>query len=334
MGWAPITTAAQVQNLVRDGGWEDASVDFKRKLGGATDNKVAGREACKDVAAFLNGMGGTILVGIDESEGSTASAVVGVDDLDSAREKLAGWLRDGLRPASACACVNPLPIRVGDLTVLAVNVSPWPHGVVAVEWAGSPFPWRFPVRRDHTTGDLTIEEVLMRSDAAGRANHIKLATWLSAHSQLSVHVGSPFAVRMMDRTEILPAPRGAFHGTAMRVDEDVLVLRLRCTLAAKRRYAHAWLAYVGDRAARLGFTVDDVKRMEEWAGTAVEDTVTAAGWSHGGWSDEATQEHEVPLDLIRSCWLRRTTNGPLLCVLLDATIEFDGANWMTVSSRA
>ncbi len=67
--WKPITTAAQVEQLVAAHAPETEHLDFKRAYWSADGDRGAHVEAAKDIAAFLNAMGGTIVLGVTDEAG-------------------------------------------------------------------------------------------------------------------------------------------------------------------------------------------------------------------------------------------------------------------------
>lgn len=90
-------TETDLQNLVTSGVSESRFIEFKRDLYGAKDEET--KELLKDVSAFANTQGGTILIGVDESDG-VASAILGVliQDKDAETLRLTSKIRGGIDP--------------------------------------------------------------------------------------------------------------------------------------------------------------------------------------------------------------------------------------------
>lgn len=109
---------------------ETRRLDFKRDLPGR--NRKDRLEFLADVSSFANTAGGTVLFGIDETDGR-ATAVVGVDtqSLEDETLRLEQLLRDGLEPRLAGVQVRRIELGEGR-ACLAVGVGrSWtlPHRV-------------------------------------------------------------------------------------------------------------------------------------------------------------------------------------------------------------
>jgi hypothetical protein len=89
--------ASLIDRLVAEKVLEDARIEFKRQLPQATEADRI--EFVKDVSAFANGRGGTIIYGVAEISG-TASAILGLGTVDKDAEqlRLQQTLRSGIQP--------------------------------------------------------------------------------------------------------------------------------------------------------------------------------------------------------------------------------------------
>ena len=116
------------------GSTESDSLDFKTEVKPVVGKVSADRfELAKDVAAFANAAGGTLLIGA--CGGSVLTAFKPID------EATAAWLAREYEEAVRDRCAPPVSIRVenipsGDGVVVAVHVPPFPSPV-AVCVAGS-----------------------------------------------------------------------------------------------------------------------------------------------------------------------------------------------------
>ncbi|MBK6692428.1 MAG: ATP-binding protein [Myxococcales bacterium] len=125
--FAPITTAAHLP--AADSAYERSTLDFK-----ATSSPKPTFEQAKDVAAFANRFGGTILIGFEERGDGRVGVLKPLTESYAAGVKnaVSNAVRDRCRPSPT---VDIDVIAVGeDQRVLAVNVSPFfgqPVGVVA-----------------------------------------------------------------------------------------------------------------------------------------------------------------------------------------------------------
>jgi len=172
MPWRPITEVDQLA-----GQHERASFDAKEKYPDG-----AGDEIGKDVAAFANGIGGTVLVGAIEQAGK----LVAFRSVDPKR------LQE--RVAKAVQKCRPTPtyhervltIRPEDhqritgrsteetFQVLAINVQPFLLAPIAVPHPTEQGYWRFPLRVGDQTELLQPDEVALRMDAHDRKIYLRL----------------------------------------------------------------------------------------------------------------------------------------------------------------
>jgi hypothetical protein len=121
----------------------------------------------KDIAAFANHLGGTLLVGFKEEHGRVAKCVGMTDaELDRAQKEIGNAIVQRCQPSPF---VTYVPRRLDDdRFVLAINV--WPHlntlvgvkvdAVKDVEGYGGT-AWVFPIRTVTNTGYLPAEQLAM-----------------------------------------------------------------------------------------------------------------------------------------------------------------------------
>jgi predicted HTH transcriptional regulator len=90
---------AEIEGLIEDEVSEGRSIDYKREIGRADDDK---REFLADVSSYATTAGGYMVVGMTETEG-IASGIVGlsVNDVDQEILRLENLIRDGIQPRLA-----------------------------------------------------------------------------------------------------------------------------------------------------------------------------------------------------------------------------------------
>lgn len=226
----PITTAEQVKSVLASAKVEDDHHDWKATWSTKGTRVETEREAVKDVAAFLNAEGGTILLGITENnETAAASGIFSEFVLKGAREQLLDWLRRWLLPEGAAehVVVHEFP-RVGSESgasgaVMAINVAPWPHGPVAVRDGTHGDRFRVPVRRDRETREMSWERVMDRTASGNRAMYVRLRAHKDRGAR-HVLIQSPVEVVFGDRlVPVFPEADGRFgHGRIVDVHPDAL----------------------------------------------------------------------------------------------------------------
>jgi hypothetical protein len=162
MRYQPVRSPADLQLLARaPEGW---ALDFK-----ATADPGEWWELAKDVAAFANYVGGTILVGAAEQSNGTATffgiARATADALAEAYEQAA---KDKCKPRPL-ATTDLIALEETEKVVLAVNVDPFPLGPVGAMFnarnkEGKPTTsdaWRFPMRVGKHNIPLQPDQVAM-----------------------------------------------------------------------------------------------------------------------------------------------------------------------------
>ena len=129
-------------------------------------------DLASDVAAFANGHGGDLLIGVSEKDGSLHGFNPAIGALGPLQERVAGALTDLLRPESFSRHVQYVPLDGPACRCLVVSV-PASDVPVAVIEAGKK-RMSFPVRNGTTTDYLGWEDLMRASDAASRAVAIRL----------------------------------------------------------------------------------------------------------------------------------------------------------------
>lgn len=192
MAFSPITDPSHLPTVGTKG--EDLSCDFKGTIKGALPGELA-----KDVAAFANAAGGTIVIGAQENKTTnTLQAWVPMTLADASADKKS-------IDAAILAHCSPLPTfdpqviqRTPTDWVVAVNV--WPYDLLPVgvrlpvdpafgkQWDA----WAFFVRSGTQTNILTAEEASMLMLPAVRRTIILLGTIPVGKKQgVSVHFQMP-----------------------------------------------------------------------------------------------------------------------------------------------
>ncbi len=137
----PITIASQLPAV--GASYERSTLDFKK-----TSSAKPTQEQAKDVAAFANRFGGTLLIGFEERSDGRVGNIEALPSTHAANVKsaISQAVRDRCRPSPT---VDVDIIDIGEAAcVLAVNVSPFfgqPVGVIAGDLGREPaylFPFR------------------------------------------------------------------------------------------------------------------------------------------------------------------------------------------------
>ena len=140
--------------------YETPTLDFKRTVDPADHLKLA-----RHIAAFANGVGGTILVGVDEARSGNPPRVTGLDAMTAKNIALAfdQAVKDRCSPLPF---VTTILIDSHDSKVVAVNVQPL-LGIVGVKIPDQKLPsqasWIFPARSGAQTIFLNPEQVGMHT---------------------------------------------------------------------------------------------------------------------------------------------------------------------------
>ncbi|MCU5584565.1 ATP-binding protein [Bacillus toyonensis] len=147
-------TLEDIQNLVDEGVMENRLLDYKRDI---PDN-IRGdykREFCKDIVAFANTEGGTLIYGIEEIEDSQPNIVgVEISNIDTFLQQATSVIRTNIEPALYDFKFNPIPIGQENKYVLCIDISKsWagPHAVKVGD-----FTYRFFTRVNTSNVGLDI----------------------------------------------------------------------------------------------------------------------------------------------------------------------------------
>jgi Putative DNA-binding domain len=160
--YQPVRTLPDLQALERS--TEGRALDFKTAA-----DPDEWWELAKDIAAFANYVGGTILVGAVEQP--SGSAVLRGIDPQEVADLAAGYemaARDKCKPRPL-ATTDPIALPDVDRVVLAVNVEPFSLGPVGAMFVGrnqmgQPTPsdgWRFPMRVGKHNIPLQPDQIAM-----------------------------------------------------------------------------------------------------------------------------------------------------------------------------
>ncbi len=132
-------------------------------------------EAATDVAAFANGLGGDLVLGVrdknDRANGwSTKPLILGRG------QTLRQWLQSRLVPQEVASTIEvtemPEIDGTGDHHAVVVSAPPWPHGVVAVRCDDDRY--KFPIRRGKENHYMDYNDVLLAQDPHRRRIHLGL----------------------------------------------------------------------------------------------------------------------------------------------------------------
>jgi hypothetical protein len=170
------------------------------------------REHAKDIAAFANALGGTLLIGAKDKANLVHHGL---------KDQTVAEVRDVYeRAAMMCSPTVPIdvvPINVGDRVVVAVNVPPFPDAIVGapaseVDGSGKTVKiehgWCFPIRRASQTHFLKPEELPLYMNPNVRRAYVRLEQIPEdSRARVLLFFGkqldhSSFTVHLVDRTEV------------------------------------------------------------------------------------------------------------------------------------
>lgn len=161
MPWQPILDVSELVAAATE--FEKHTLDFKKEV-----DRDARAELAKDVAAFANHIGGTILVGVPNAGATTAAAYNPMTG-KSVRAVQLAYEQAVDTHCNPHPSIEATPLQYArDKFVLAVNVYPFP-GVVGVRTKSGSSEWRFPIRFATQTNYLRPLEVAMYSPAVRNA---------------------------------------------------------------------------------------------------------------------------------------------------------------------
>lgn len=184
---------------------ESLCLEFKASLSLSTPE--AKDELRKDVVAFANAVGGTMLVGVSESaqDGrSVASAFPGVPDADRLREQVLNIVRERIEPRIHIEA-HAIPSGAAQQrAIVAVNVFPLITSVAAVLRTTDADAVRFWIRSSFGAQPLSISEVIRRMDSRSRRMQV-------AAQELGVAVGTSVRVASAVVTTEAPPSNPPFY---------------------------------------------------------------------------------------------------------------------------
>jgi hypothetical protein len=96
-----INSLNDIENLIKDNNEESLYLEYKREI----TNK--GKEVAKDVSAFANTKGGTIIYGIEENEKN--SIEISWLDAKGTKERLENMILSNIEPTIKNIIINPIP---------------------------------------------------------------------------------------------------------------------------------------------------------------------------------------------------------------------------------
>lgn len=306
----PIRTFEQVADLVRVHQDEGPHLDFKREFwpgAGTTKDELAlsaAEEAAKDVVALMNAEGGSIVLGVNDTN-DRASGFFPKYKFGKDKKTLLDRLSVRLSPEAAASTVTVHELAGEDekgvrQEVLVVNVPPWPHGPVAARYADDRQSYRFPVRVDRDARFLSWEDAMVRFDAARRGTFLRLTALVQAGVR-RVRIASP--MEAIHRNEVvirLLLPPGT-HGSITMLDHDAATLVLDCDA---QQALHGQSTQTGRSVGRHGSAF-----------------VTMGNNATG------SREVRVPYDLIDSVWSRTIGTETVVEILLSATLTWGDGAW-------
>lgn len=194
-----ISTRSQLPVL---GAVESDCLDFKAKHFLRNGDR---RELAKDIAAFANHLGGTILVGGEERDHALNSWIpLTQTEAGEARRDYEEAVRDFCSPRPQLRCE---PIPEGNGFVLAVNVPALPDRLVGVRGSRGSDCWSFPYRAATQTIFLMPEQLPLYADSRTRRALIILT---------SIPTDERVFVRTLEGAQL---PGTALYGTIRRIAE-------------------------------------------------------------------------------------------------------------------
>jgi hypothetical protein len=151
-------TFEDIQNLVDTGVMENKILDYKREL----PQNIRGdgkKEFCKDVAAFANSEGGTLIYGMNETEGGQPEIVgIEIQNVDTLTQQLNQIIRANIEPILYDYALKVIPINGENSYLLLVDI-------IAKSWSGphavkvNQFTYRFFTRVNTDNVGLDIQNI-------------------------------------------------------------------------------------------------------------------------------------------------------------------------------
>lgn len=329
----PATTAYQVEEYQRLGVPENEHLDFKREFWAPKEPAReslwgAAEEACSDVVAFMNHLGGDIIVGIQDGGGRAGSwALPPEGGYEPSARRLRDWLNERLEPREAASTVAITTASVktpqGEQSVLMINVPPWPHGIVFVtarQRRGSRSDRLMhvvPIREGADTRYLEIGEAMRWMNPRARAAYIALQGARSA--TLGIAVQSAFRAEVLGRLVVV-STSGIHHvGSIRDLKSDSLNLELQHAISHRAEMTQME-AYHNEemRAIRSGMGEAFEGQFLDVARQQREDLQATRKRSFH------SQVLEIPLAVIKSAHIRADGAAS---VILDGTLVWSRGQW-------
>ena len=148
-------TEDDFERLIGAGTAEGTTLEFKRDIYGRSDDDK--KEFLKDVSAMANSAGGTLLIGIGETDGIATSIQPMAISVDPEILRLEQLLQDGIAPRIFGVTIRAVPVRGGHVIAIRVPRS-WnpPH---RAEFKNSK---RFYIRSSKNVTEATVEDLRVR----------------------------------------------------------------------------------------------------------------------------------------------------------------------------
>jgi predicted HTH transcriptional regulator len=150
--------------LISSGATEGVRLEFKRGPYGNADADK--KELLKDISSFANTLGGHLVIGIEEQDGS-AARVSAISDRDSDGEllRMEAIIRDGVEPRIQGVRLRSVPIGGGGFALVVRVPRSWtaPHRVA---FRGTN---RFYARSSAGAYELGVEELRAQFNSTGSA---------------------------------------------------------------------------------------------------------------------------------------------------------------------
>lgn len=324
----PIRIYNQVQAIIDGGVAEGLHLEFKSgpvPWPDKEDGTTPGLEAAKDVAAFANTLGGTILAGVTESKSGVASGLSPIKNGGRLRDHLSAWLGQYLEPREVASTVELQPIPVDGGCVLAINVPAWAGPPVAVGWTKGEGVMRFPIRREAITSVMSPNEVFGRAEAASRRTFLQLQALRLAHQLVDVRIESTVGAGWPPLLVDLRPPVGVRHGWVVGLDEDTLALGMVGADTAKA--AHAMSRRLATALGPSHMTLDNVAGLRASFQTELS--------ARTDWEEIGNLGLAIPLPYIQDLWITKPKSGntPMLHLDLRADVVFEGKEWLIALRR-
>lgn len=297
---------------------ESDRLEFKREFWTGSGWQ---EELAKDLAAFANHRGGTVVVGLHEKD-EVALGHSGVSFKKQPEQRIRQALHRHCWPQEAVqVSVEHNKSPEGEL--LVIDVEPWAHGVVAVRSGQNLHLHRFPVRRGAHTQEMPMSEVLERYGAGRRRHALRFARWAEEQGALGIYWQSAVNVETLQH-ELLPIPTEPRPGPWAqlgRVSDDGFEVRLLRT---------AFCRSVGFEAARQG---GNGIELSPELGLLFEVAKALSGGEV--WQQVGTKPRlVVPYEVVRAAWMDRGTDGERrLHLLLDVDLVLGTNGWRLRAGR-